>query len=288
MVEKHSTSALAKLRNTDAKQLFSNLQKAGYINRFDNKWVLTELGAKFGGEYAQHTQYGQFIVWPENLLVDTQAASGKTLSATQLGDHFRLNPKKINQLLRELGWISKTEKGWQVTEAGLRAGAQQREDKSSEQFFVVWHDTVTRHKRLKQSIVEFLGQEAHSQSTDKSLSHFRQKFEAKHRTLDGHYVRSTGELLIDNWLYLAGVVHAYERQLPIEADVMCDFYLPTGKVYLQYWGSDSGATDEKTRLQTQAIYHDHGFALINIHPQDIAHLDDILPRKLREFGIKAY
>ncbi|HCZ8841478.1 TPA: glycerol kinase, partial [Vibrio alginolyticus] len=234
MSEKISTSALAKMRKVEAKLLFADLKRAGYIVRQDEKWILTEEGAKFGGEYVDHPKFGQFIVWPTNLHIELTPSSGKTLSATQLGEKLKLNAKRMNQLLSELGWLTKSEEGWSVTEAGVRAGGQQRTDKETQNTFVVWHDVVLRNKRLKQSVIEFLGQDAESHSTDKSYSSFRQKFEAKHRTLDGHYVRSKGELLIDNWLYLAGVVHAYERQLPIDQDVTSDFYLPGGKVYLQF------------------------------------------------------
>ncbi|MCR9662737.1 glycerol kinase [Vibrio parahaemolyticus] len=288
MSEKISTSALAKMRNIDAKLLFSDLKRAGYITRQEEKWILTEEGAKFGGEYVDHPKFGQFIVWPTNLHIELNPTSGKTLSATQLGDKLRLNAKRINQLLSELGWISKSEDGWQVTEAGIRAGGQQRADKESQNTFVVWHDVVLRNKRLKQSVVEFLGQDAESHSTDKSYSSFRLKFEAKHRTLDGHYVRSKGELLIDNWLYLAGIVHAYERQVPIEQEVMSDFYLPAGKLYLQFWGSDSGETPEKEREAIRAVYQQHNFNLIEVEPSELDKLDEVLPKRLRQFGIQAY
>ncbi|MGD8171715.1 glycerol kinase [Vibrio sp. TRT 21S02] len=288
MADKLSTTALAKLRDIEAKQLFTDLKTAGYINRDAEHWVLTELGVKFGGEYASHAKFGQFIVWPTNLLIDMEATSGKTLSATQIGERFQLAAKKVNQLLSELGWIIKVEQGWEVTKAGLKVGAYQREDKASNNQFVVWHDSIVRNKRLKQSVIEFLGQDSEAHATDKSLSSFRQKFEAKHRTLDGHYVRSTGELIIDNWLYMNGVAHAYDRQLPIEQDVLSDFYLPTGKVYLQYWGDDHGPSDPKTIADLKSIYQEHQFALIEIYPEEIAHLDEVLPAKLREYGIKAY
>tara|TARA_R110000787_G_scaffold55239_2_gene127641 strand:- start:5078 stop:5230 length:153 start_codon:yes stop_codon:yes gene_type:complete len=39
-------------------------------------------------------------------------------------------------------------------------------------------------------------------------------------------------MLIDNWLYMAETVHAYERKLPIEEDVYCDFYIPTRRSIL--------------------------------------------------------
>lgn len=288
MSEKVSTSALAKMRNVEAKLLFADLQRAGYITRQDDKWLLTEEGAKFGGEYVEHAKFGQFIVWPTTLHIELSSTTGKTLSATQLGDKLNLNPKRINQLLSELGWINKSETGWNVTATGVRAGGQQRIDKESQHSFVVWHEVVLKNKRLKQSVVEFLGQDAESHSTDKSFSSFRQKFEAKHRTLDGHYVRSKGELLIDNWLYLAGVVHAYERQLPIEQDVTSDFYLPTGKVYLQFWGSDHGEISQDDRETIRSVYEQHQFNLIEVDASELERLDEVLPQRLRQFGIKAY
>ncbi|WP_394143278.1 glycerol kinase [Vibrio atypicus] len=288
MSDKISTTALAKSRDLDAKQLFAELKFAGYINRGDEGWILTEIGAKFGGEYVDHPKFGQFIVWPENLLIDSTSTSGKTLSATQIGQRFSLHGKKINQLLQELGWITKTEEGWNVSESGLTVGGYQREDKESGNQFVVWHDSIVRNKRLRQSVVEFSGQDAEAHATDKSLSSFRQKFEAKHRSLDGHYVRSKGELVIDNWLYMNGIVHAYDRQLPIEQDVLSDFYLPTGKVYLQYWGTDAGTVSDKEREAIKAVYEQHNFPLIEVFPEQIEQLDDVLPAKLKEFGIKAY
>ncbi|MFV0449977.1 MAG: glycerol kinase [Vibrio sp.] len=288
MLDKLSTSALAKLRNIDAKQLFSDLSKAGYLSRHEGQWRLTDLGAKFGGEYVEHPKFGKFVVWPENLLIDLMATGGNTLTATQVGDYFKLNPKKINQLFSELGWINKQEDGWIATPSGIRVGAKQREDKQSQQKFVVWHDSIRHNPHMCQSVVEFLGQDAQKQATDKSYSNFRQKFEAKHRTLDGHYVRSTGELLIDNWLYLAGVMHAYQRPLPIEEVIISDFYLPNGKVYIQYWATDNGEISQREQNKTRQLYAEHEFNLIEISPQEIHQLDDILPERLRQFGIKAY
>ncbi len=67
MSEKISTSALAKMRQIEAKLLFADLKRAGYIVRQDEKWILTEEGAKFGGEYVDHPKFGQFIVLVDQL-----------------------------------------------------------------------------------------------------------------------------------------------------------------------------------------------------------------------------
>ncbi|MGB1322428.1 MAG: glycerol kinase [Vibrio gallaecicus] len=288
MPEQLSTSALAKLREVEPKALFADLRYAGYIVRHNDSWVLTERGESFGGSYVTHKKFGTFIVWPNNLLVDTVGSSGQTLTATQLGKAFSLSAKKINLLLNELGWINRGDDGWQVTPTGLKVGGEQREDKQSKSLFVVWHDTLTQNKRLRQTVVEFQGQDAESHSTDVSFSNFRQKFEAKHRSLDGHYVRSKGELIIDNWLYMAGVVHAYDRPLPIQAETISDFYLPSGKVYLQYWGTDEGEVDPTKRQQISQIYQENGFHLIELFPDNIDNLDNVLPPLLKQYGIKAY
>ncbi|ANU38841.1 glycerol kinase [Vibrio scophthalmi] len=285
---KISTSQLAKQRNIDVKQLFHDLKHAGYINRSEENWVLTELGRRFGGEYLQHPKFGQYIIWPENLLIDDALTDGKQLTATQIGERFQLNAKKINQLLSELGWINKTDSGWHVTASGLTHGGQQRVDSQSEQHYALWHDTIVHNQRLKQTVIEFLGQDAQANATDKSFSNFQQKFAAKHRTLDGHYVRSRGELIIDNWLYMNGIVHAYDRPLPIEQEQLCDFYLPTGKVYLQYWGDDQGPTDEVSKQTIKTLYQQHQFALIEVCVDEIDRLDEVLPNQLRAFGIRAY
>jgi hypothetical protein len=85
-----------------------------------------------------------------------------------------------------------------------------------------------------------------------------------------------------------GIVHAYDRQLPIEQDVLSDFYLPQGKVYLQFWGRDNGSISDKQREQIRSIYQAHQFELIEVFPEEIDQLDNVLPSKLREYGIKAY
>ncbi|MCG9659226.1 glycerol kinase [Vibrio mediterranei] len=288
MHDKLSTSALAKSRNQESKALFTLLKRAGYISWHESSWLLTDIGHRFGGDYVDSEKYGRFIVWPSNLVIDDTLISDSTLTATQLGEHFALPAKKINLLLSELGWIKRDDSQWKATAIGLRAGARLRKDKQNNNEFVVWHPSVLRHARLKQSVIEFKGHDAEAHSTEKSFSSFRQKFAAKHRTLDGHYVQSKGELIIDNWLYMAGVVHAYQRQLPIEQDVVSDFYLPQGKVYLQYWGSDSDVADDRVIEHTRALYQEHDLSLIEIFPDDIQNLDELLPKKLKPFGIKAY
>lgn len=152
---------------------------------------------------------------------------------------------------------------------------------------MVWPDGILTNNLLKNSINEVLGVEPTETPKPKKQDDFREKFKATLRTMDGHYVRSKAEMLIDNWLYMAGIVHAYERKLPIEEDAYCDFYLPQGKVYIEYWGlEDKKYTDRKK--QKKAIYKKYNFSLLELTEKEVKNLDDILPKMLLEYGIQTY
>lgn len=284
-----STTALAKTKQLEAAQLFDQLQQAGYLYRQSTKgksrWVLTYLGERFGGQYKDHPTYGKYIAWPRTLFIDHAWQDHPLMTATALGDHFSLAAKKINLLLKELGWLAKTDSGWRVTDHGKRAGGQQK--KHDDNDYALWHPSIQRHPRLVQTVREFTGQESAKLATDHSISEFRKKFEAKHRTLDGHYVRTEGELILDNWLYMAGVTHAYARQLPIEQEEWCDFYLPQANLYLQYWPFNcSQPSPERDALLS--LYQSNDLDLIELFADEIEQLDDLLPKRLRQYGIKAY
>ncbi|WP_235860190.1 glycerol kinase [Photobacterium aquimaris] len=289
VTSKISTSQLAKAKGLAARNLFNELAEAGYITRDNKEWLLTDIGKAAQGEYKQSSQFGQYIVWPKELeIITAPSFDGKKLSATQISAHFKLTSQKINQILDELGWINKAVKGWKVSQSGSRLGGIQKEDSRTGIPYVVWDETVLMNSSLKHSVNEITGINAEVKSTDNSVSNFRQKFEAKHRSADGHYVRSKAEMLIDNWLYMAGIVHAYERKLPIEEDLYCDFYLPTGKVYIEFWGLEDDPKYANRKKIKQELYAKYGFNLIELNDNDVQNLDDVLPRMLLKFDIKAY
>ena len=92
--------------------------------------------------------------------------------------------------------------------------------------------------------------------------------------------------MIDNWLYTEEFVHAYERKLPVEEEVYSDFYLPIGKVYIEYWGLENDEKYLERKKAEQAIYEKYDFKLIELNEADIKNLDDELPRRLLKFGIQ--
>ncbi|WP_337019453.1 hypothetical protein [Oceanobacillus massiliensis] len=195
----------------------------------------------------------------------------------------------MNPILSELGFVQKSVKGWVLTKLGLSVGGKQLEYDKTGIPYVNWPKNILQNKRLVETIDELQGKETiepvSNSEESKSLG-FREKFEAKHRSADGHYARA--EMLIDNWLYMSEIAHAYERKLPIEEDVYTDFYLPVGKVYIEYCGLENDPKYAERKQKKIEIYEKYGFNLIELQDIDIQHLDDILPKKLLKFGIQAY
>ncbi|WP_225228647.1 glycerol kinase [Bacillus sp. PS06] len=290
-----STTALSKEMKIPTKELFGLLESTGLIRREENStWALTEQGKAKGGITKTHPQHGQYIAWNENLKFDSilkQLEEDKNLlTATALSTHFGVSRFRINPILSEIGLIQKSLKGWVLTKLGESAGGKQFEHDKTGIPFVCWNEAILTNKRIIETMKEVQGEATPEEKPEQTQEKtgFREKFEAKLRTADGHYVRSRAEMLIDNWLYMSEIVHAYERKLPIEEDVYCDFYLPVGKVYIEYWGLENDERYRERKKVKLSIYEKYGFNLIEVEDSDIQNLDDILPKKLLKFGIQAY
>jgi predicted nuclease of restriction endonuclease-like RecB superfamily len=114
----------------------------------------------------------------------------------------------------------------------------------------------------------------------------RKKWEAMHQCDDGHYVRSYSEVIIDNWLYNNGYVHAYEKSVFMpknpEETVISDFYLPQGNVYIEFWGLSDDKYLNRKDVKIK-LYEQNNINLINLTEEDIKRLNDILPRLIYKF-----
>lgn len=289
-----STTALSKIIDIPTKELFTHLLELGLIRKDNESWILTPEGEQKGGAYKQSKQYGKYIVWPEDICIQItpvtdHGVSTKLITATVIGRNFELSANKINFILSELGWVNKGLKGWVVTKQGKKQGGIQAEDKKSGIPYVRWSESITDSKSLKETVGHVKGTGNTFESTNqKEEVGFREKFKAKHRSADGHFVRSKAEMLIDNWLYMAEIVHAYERKLPIEEDVYSDFYIPTGKVYIEYWGYENDPKYLARKQKKIELYKKYGFNLIELQDKEVQNLDDVLPRLLLRHGVQAY
>ena len=268
--------------------------------RKSEKWALTAKGKLAGGRIKTSVKLGDYIEWPESFDLTQLPAhqspdiAVELVSSTKIGKEFSLSSNKVNYLFSELGWVNKSLKGWIATDQGLKQGAIQSEDTRSGVPYVRWPESITQSRLLLSSIDDITGSTSQSPSssddtkTASTSMGYSENVEAKHRATDGHFVRSKAEMLIDNWLYMAEIIHAYERKLPIEENVYCDFYIPTGKVYIEYWGYDDDPKYLARKAKKLAVYEKYGFKLIELDDTDVQNLDDILPRMLLKFGVQAY
>ncbi len=219
--------------------------------------------------------------------VNNKLASEGKLNATALGNKFGLSSQRINLVLAELGWITKVTTGWVLTPQGIALGANQRVFSETGNTFALWPESILTNNVLIATLKNIAGEgNGSSKPQSKESIGYREKFPASHRATDGHCVRSKGEMLIDNWLYMSGIAHAYERQLPIEEEKYCDFYIPAGKVYIEYWGfKDDSAYAAKKKAKLE-LYKKYGFNLIELTDEHISKLDDTLPKLLLKYNIE--
>jgi len=136
---------------------------------------------------------------------------------------------------------------------------------------------LRKDKEDKKRLKEYNASEEEKEDND-----FRNKFPATIIAEDGHRVRSKSEKIIDDWLYHKGIVHAYERKVPIEEEVYCDFFIPIGqKVWIEFWGTDEEKYLKRKELKKK-FYEKYKKRLIELNEKDIEKLDDIMPIKLRD------
>lgn len=297
-----STSALANELDIKSSDLFDKLKALNWIERKNDKWILTDLGKQKGGQTRNNPKFGEYIVWPENISIQNghQKEKPKLLNATTIGKHFNVSSQRLNLLLNELGWIEKTIAGWGLTKLGKSIGGKQFEHETSGGSYVLWPDGVLQNKDLLEqfrdtSIEKPVTKEQNVilvKSNIETVDDFRKKYLAEYRTKDGHYVRSKAELTIDDSLYLWGIPHAYEKKLSnTTEDVYSDFHIPSGNgrpkaVYIEYWGMEH---DEKYNLRKNKkieIYNQLGLNLIQLYDADIKNIEDTLQKYLLQHGIK--
>lgn len=297
-----STTSLSNELDIPANELFSKLKSLAWIDRKNDKWVLTELGKQKGGQTRTNPKFGEYIVWPDNISLDNgQQAKDKpkSLNATTIGKHYNISSQRLNLILSELGWIEKDLAGWTITKLGKTVGGRQYEHETSGGTYVLWPDSILQNKSLNEVFKESqpekeLPKVAPTTTQQQQViaqptsNNFRDKFPATIRTRDGHMVRSRAEVIIDNALYEYKLAHAYERKLPIEEDLYSDFYIPSENVYIEFWGMENDPKYLERKKVKLEIYKKYDFKLIELTDEDILNLDDHLPKKLLKFGIKVY
>jgi len=128
-------------------------------------------------------------------------------------------------------------------------------------------------------------------SIRKILKSIKKKYKPKVATnfkcLDGHVVRSKGELMIDNHLYRLGIEHEYENTIRIRGKpIKYDWYLPKDKIYIEYWGY-YGKNYMKRKEEKLNLYRKGRLTLISIEDIMLKDIYTNLEKELNRF-IKKY
>lgn len=290
-----STTQLAKKLNRDAKDIFSLLSDRGWIKREGKVWRLSAKGEFEGGRYTQHEKFGEYIVWPEDIkghrLFNSETFN--FLTASQLGKPYKIPAKRMNLILSELGWIERFHHGWKLTALGEAVGGQQVEHESTGMPYAQWPEQV-RHNLQFRATLEKLT--LHNEHLSKEADFFISSG-CLCECLDGHQVESAALAEIDNWLYIAGISHAYRREIPTELDhgterikesISCDFYLPIGHIYIEYWGQEKSPADIQKKLARKEIYQAANLKFIELNENDLSQLDDVMPKLLLKHDVDIY
>jgi hypothetical protein len=228
---------------------------------------------------------------------DAALVRGARLSATQIGTQLGLKGFGVNEVMVELGWLNADRS---LTALGTRMGGTVKNSKHGE--FVLWPAAIVENKFFM-GAVKRLTEGERGPALLKNLRTSDDEGKATATLLapdtnlrpgitpgdyvaeDGHYVRSKAELAIDNWLYKRGLLHAYERLIPGQDELKCDFFLPGGNVFIEFWGL-TGEPYATRKKRKQAFYAEHRLRLIELAPADVKTLDETLAAALRRFGVQ--
>jgi len=209
------------------------------------------------------------------------------ISTNKLATELKINRDELFIKLQKFDLIDNKNR---LTKKGIKHGGEYKKYMGTE--YISWNDkekiiTLIENKSIFNKF--FRTSEKKDKKTTIKNTDPRQNYKMpEYRTEDGHYVRSKAELIIDNWLYNKAIVHAYEKKLPTEENLLSDFYIPQGKIYIEYWGYENQEKYLKRKKIKQQIYKKYNFNLIELNDKDVQNLDDILPKQLLRFGIKSY
>lgn len=288
-----STSALAKRLRLPIQQLFSTLRDYGWIERSDSSWLLTPKGEFEGGAYQESKRFGRYIVWPQGLEEHPllkAIESKQRISAARIRHYYpQLHARTINRALAEIGLQEHTLLGWELTDLGRHFGGQQEESESSGSLYVSWpHEIIDQpvvHRELGRFSEHGAPRMDDAAEPDLFASSGRVAVEG-YAGIDGHVLATPLQMHVCNWLYLAQLSHAHGRSLPVSAPLQADFYLPSGRVFVDCWEEDVPAGELAGRLRKRECYEELELRYIEVNERDVDRLDEMLGRKLLAFGLR--
>ena len=109
------------------------------------------------------------------------------------------------------------------------------------------------------------------------------KIATSFKCLDGHVVRSKGELVIDNHLHRLGIEHEYEKTIRIRGmPLKYDWYLPQYEIYIEYWGY-FGKDYMKRKEEKLKLYRKGKLKLVSIEDIMLKDIYTNIEKELNKF-----
>ena len=308
-----STSALAKRLKLPIQQLFVTLRDYGWIERDGENWQVTAKGQLHGGGYKDSQRFGRYIVWPDSISEHPLVASiesDQRLTSGALADQFpACDALTINRVLQELGFVHQRAGGLQLTSRGEALGGREELDERSGLRVVTWPRDFAQHPVLRR---EFLGQEDDAGDTEPAMTSMEaasgpvsddeatpdlfaaesqnedqrevESVSRTRRSTSGHVVDTHLQLVVCNWLYRAGLVHAFQRALPVEEEIYADFYVPAASLVIECWEQDVPTLTLARRLRVREVCREIDMPYLELTNADESRLEQVLGSKLRELG----
>ena len=90
------------------------------------------------------------------------------------------------------------------------------------------------------------------------------------RTDDGHLVKSSPELIIDNFLFNNKIHHIYDGNIA-DTNHKFDFYIPGANLYIEYWGLERFEKYKNRTIIKLELYKKLGLNLLSIYPKEDIH-----------------
>lgn len=229
---------------------------------------------------------------PETLITATMIC--ETLESKY---SWKISSQKLNIIFNELGWITKPpydSRGWIATRTGKRNGGVDIPAKGQGSAYVRWAPKTVENKAMLNAVIRTLGVEKIEPDTTETVFSDENidspnKSNSK-KSSDGHWVRSRGELLIDNYLFNNRIAHAYEQEVYLldGSKMVPDFMAitPKGNVYIEFWGMEGKADYDKRREAKKQLYKENGLELVEIFPKHLDNLDRYLNAVFARYGVR--
>lgn len=90
---------------------------------------------------------------------------------------------------------------------------------------------------------------------------------------DGHTCDSINESYVDEWLFTHNIPHTPHTKYPVDRKFMCDFFLPTKGIWLEFLGIYSNKQYDSHYEEKLLYLKEHGIHPICLYPSDLNKLD---------------